>query len=456
MTTRVFYACEVALLVTVLALCAFLSEAQEWHPLLLVGMLLLLSLGGQRLVFQIRGQHLSAGLVAQVLAMCLLGPVSAVAVSIAASLFISVGRGLPPSAWLNNLATFAFFPLAGGLLAQALAGHVHVQSHQLGSGTTFALIVFGVYFLALILDFGTIALDNWIVGGRSLRAQITDVLAPILPGHVAAGVLTAILAVAYTSLGTSALVASVLVIVIFQHLMVALLRSEERADQLEARSIHLASLQLGVLTTLVETLALRDRVTARHAAAVARHARELASEIGLDEADQDMVHTAGLLHDIGKFALPDHILHAKVLSDEDWGVIRRHPQDGAALVGRLDGYGPVADAILYHHEHVDGSGYPAGLIGSEIPIASRILAICSTYDTMTARETYRSPVTPQDAMTEMRRVSGRELDGELVESFIAMLERKGPAALLHADDATFEEELAFGRRTRSIAQGRVG
>ena len=111
-----------------------------------------------------------------------------------------------------------------------------------------------------------------------------------------------------------------LVLVIFQYLTVALLRSEDRADQLEARSVHLASLQLGVLDTLVETLALRDRMTARHAAAVARYARALAREMGCNEADQDLVHTAGLLHDIGKFALPDRILHAEMLSDEDWAV----------------------------------------------------------------------------------------------------------------------------------------
>jgi putative nucleotidyltransferase with HDIG domain len=453
LTTRTFYAAEGLVLATVVGLCAWLSRAQEWQPLLLFGALLVLSLGGQRLVFEIRGQHLSAGLVAQVLAMSLLGPVPAVAVSIAAAVFISVGRDLPWSAWLNNLATFAVFPLIGGLLGQAFIGNVHNPHQQLTKGITFALVVFGVYFVALIVDFTAIALDNWIVGHRPLGAQFRDVLAPVLPGHVAAGVLTAILAVAYNGLGTSALLGAVLVIVIFQHLMVALLRSEERADQLEARSIHLASLQLGVLTTLVETLALRDRMTARHAAAVARYARELAAEIELDEDEQDLVHTAGLLHDIGKFALPDSILHAKVLSDEDWGVIRRHPQDGAALVGRLDGYGPVADAILYHHEHVDGSGYPAGLIGNEIPTASRILAICSTYDTMTARATYRSPMTPQDAIAEMRRVSGRQLDGELVESFITILKRKGPAALVQGEDASFEEELAFGRRTRKIAQG---
>jgi putative nucleotidyltransferase with HDIG domain len=452
LTVRVFCVAEGLVLAAALATSALVSRPQEWHPLPLFVLLLALSLGGQRLVFTIRGQHLSAGFVAQVLAMSLLGPAPAVAVAIAAAMFISVGRQLPPSAWLNNLATFALFPLAGGLLARGLVGDVHNSANQLAHGVTFGLVVFGVFFVALTLNFAGIAMDNWIVGNRRLTAQIREVFVPMLPGHVSAGALTAVLAVAYTDLGTSALFGAVLVIVIFQYLMIALLRSEDRADQLEARSIHLASLQLGVLTTLVETLALRDRSTARHAAATARYARELAREVGSSEADQDLVHTAGLLHDVGKFALPDHILHAQVLSDEDWAVIRRHPQDGATLVGRLDGYGPVADAILYHHEHVDGSGYPAGLIGNEIPLASRIIAICSTYDTLTARETYRSPMTPQDAMSELRRVAGRQLDAELVESFIGMLERDGPVTFVHGDDADFEAELAFERRARMIAQ----
>ncbi len=139
----------------------------------------------------------------------------------------------------------------------------------------------------------------------------------------------------------------------------------------------------------------------------------LAREAGCDESEQDVAHTAGLLHDIGKFALPDRILKAEVLSDEDWAQIRRHPQDGATLVGRLDGYGPIADAILYHHEQIDGSGYPAGLIGSEIPQLSRILAICSAYDTMTSRDSYRSPMTAQDALVELRRMAGRQFDSEL-------------------------------------------
>ena len=127
-------------------------------------------------------------------------------------------------------------------------------------------------------------------------------------------------------------------------------------------------------------------------------------------------------------------------------MIRRHPQDGATLVGRLDGYGPVADAILYHHEHVDGSGYPAGLIGNEIPLASRIIAVCSTYDTLTARDTYRSPMTPQDAIAELRRVAGRQLDAELVERVHRDARARRAAATFAAGD---DARLRGGARLRA-------
>jgi putative nucleotidyltransferase with HDIG domain len=446
LTIRLFYAAEALLLTSTLGATALLSRAQEWRPLLLVGLLLALALVAERLEFEVRGQHLSASLVVLVLAMSLLGPAPAVALGIVVTLPNSAVRRLSPAHWLNNLSAFAVFPLVGGLIVRVLSSEVYDQS------ITFALVVFGVFMVTNALNFALIAAELRVTRGLSLSRQIRELFLPVQPGQMAMGALTAILAVAYTNFGLSTLFGSILVLMLFQYLIAALLRSEDRADQLEARSIHLASLQLGVLTTLVETLALRDRMTARHAAAVARYSRELARELGSDEAEQDLVHTAGLLHDIGKFALPDRILHAEVLSDADWAVIRRHPQDGATLVGRLDGYGPVADAILYHHEYIDGSGYPAGLIGNEIPLASRIIAVCSTYDTLTARDTYRSPMTPQDAMVELRRVAGRQLDGELVESFIAMLEREGPVTFAHGDDADFEAELAFERRTRKIAQ----
>jgi len=454
---RIYWLAEGLILAAALAATVRYSRQQEWHPLMLVALLMSLALMGQRLSVTLRNQQVTGAFLALVLAMALLGPAPAVLCGVVAMVVNSVLRRLSLSDGLNNVTNFTIFPLAGGMIVRAVIGDVHAPgNHHLTQGATFALVVLGVFMITNVINFVVIAVDNRVVVGRSLRSQVSEAFIPLLPGQIATAALAAILAVGYTNLGFSALLGAVALLLIFQYLAIALLRSEDRADQLEARSIHLASLQLGVLTTLVETLALRDRTTARHAAAVARYARELAQEVGCSEADQDLAHTAGLLHDIGKFALPDRILQADVLSDEDWAVIRRHPQDGATLVGRLDGYGPVAEAILYHHEHVDGSGYPAGLIGHEIPLTSRILAICSTYDTLTARESYRSPMTPQDALTELRRVAGRQLDAELVNSFVAMVEREGPVRYLGDDDANFETELGFERRARQIAQPALG
>ena len=447
---------QLLLLLGCLLAAVLLSKTGDWNPLQLVALLLVLSVLGERLELTVGSQSLSAGFVALVLAMTLLGPAPTVAIAVVAITFDSLSRRPALAVCLSNAAAYVAFALLGGVLVRVILGDVHdaalVKTTQ---SATFGLLVFGIFVVTNVVNFALIAVQKRVLQDRGLVTQVRTLLIPMLPGQFAAAILAAILAVAYTNLGYPALVGVVVVILIFQYLARALLRSEDRAEQLEARSVRLASMQLGVLVTLVETLALRDRMTARHAAAVARYARALAREVGCDEADQDLAHTAGLLHDIGKFALPDRILHAEILSDEDWAVVRRHPQEGATLVGRLDGYGPVADAILYHHEHIDGSGYPAGLIGNEIPLASRILAVCNVYDTLTARDSYRSPMTPQDAIAELRRVAGRQLDSEIVSTFIAMLEREGPVTFAHGDDADFEAELAFERRARALAQPAV-
>jgi len=452
---RAYLASQVVLFVAALTAAVLSNAPGDWSPVELFALLLVLSVLGERLEITVGSQSLSAGFVALVLAMTLLGPAPAVAIGIVAIAADTLARRPEPSAVLANLAGYPAYLVLGGLLTRLLIGDVH-DPHTETHGALFALVVFGVFIATNVLNFALVALHKRVVHGRRFFVQISTLLVPMLPGQFAVAILAAILAVAYTNFGYPVLLGVVVIILIFQYLARALLRSEDRAEQLEARSVRLASMQLGMLVTLVETLALRDRMTARHAAAVARYARALAREMGLDEAEQELVHTAGLLHDIGKFALPDRILHAEVLSDEDWAVVRRHPQEGATLVGRLDGYGPVADAILYHHEHIDGSGYPAGLIGTEIPLASRIIAVCSVYDTLTARDSYRSPMTPQDAITELRRVSGRQLDAEIVDAFIAMLERDGPVTFAHGDDADFEAELAFERRARALAEPSLG
>jgi HD domain len=450
---RLFWAAELLLLTGTVAAAALLSRPEEWEPVSLVVLLLVVASAGEWFSVETSAGRLSASLGVMVLAMGLLGPAPAAACGLTlAVLHSAVGRR-PAAQWLNNLTTYAVAPFAGGLIVLGLAGNVHgMQSQPLAESIVFGLIVLGALMVLLGINFALFALDVNIEEGRSLRRLVDELFLPLLPGELAVGVVATILVLAYRSAGLPVLFGSIAVLLIFQRLTVALLRSEDRAEELEARSRQLVGLQLGVLRTLVRALGMREETTGRHAAAVARHAKALAAELGCSEQERDEIHAAGLLHEIGKFTWPDRVLHAKVIADEDLAIVRNHPQEGAMLVGALDGYGPVADAILYHHERVDGRGYPAGLIGREIPLASRILAICCIHHTMTAGQGYRSPMPPEEALEELRNAaSNGQLDAELVESFIGLLEREGPSL---AKDTDFEAELEFERRVSEMAEPR--
>jgi HD-GYP domain-containing protein (c-di-GMP phosphodiesterase class II) len=452
LTKYLFWAAEVLLLGGTVAAAVWLSRPGEWRPLLLAGLLLVFALVGERFSVQMSGGQMSAATVVIVFAMGLLGPGPAAACGIAAMISASAIRHLPPAQWLNNLATLAVAPFAGGLVVRVLTSDFYdTHSHHVAQSFIFGLIVFSAFIVMMGLNLVLNELESWVEEGRSLARQVRDFL-PLLPAELAAGALATILVVTYASVGLPALFAAIVLLLIFRHLMVALLRSEDRAEQLQARSRQLVGLQLGVLRTLVRALGMRDKTSGRHAAAVARYAKALAIELGCNDEEQDIINAAGLLHEIGKFTWPDRVLHAEVVQNEDLALVKNHPQEGAILVGALDGYGPVADAILYHRERVDGGGYPAGLIGKEIPLGSRILAICSTYDTITASDGYRSPMPPEEAMDELRHgTRNGQFDAELVECFIALLEREGPT---FAQDADFETELDFERRVREMAEPR--
>jgi putative nucleotidyltransferase with HDIG domain len=445
---------QVVLLIASLAAIVLTSRSEDWHPVAVVAILGTLAIATEAITVQLGNLRLSVAFIALALAMVLLGPAPASAIGLTATIIDGLWSRRRPLPFLTNLATFAFFPLVGGLLAQGLltvgddiaGGRLHAL--------VVALVVCMVYAAMNLLNFTLVALHFRVTSGRSLAFQARNMLVPMLPSEAAALVLTAMLAATYASTGNSSIVLGGLILAVgpFAMLVRALARSEERADQLAARSNQLAHLQVGVLSTLSETLALRDPATSHHGAAVARLARALGQELSLSERDQDLVHTAGLLHDIGKFALPDRILHAAELSEDDQALVRRHCQDGAALVGRLDGYGPIAEIILYHHERVDGTGYPAGLIGREIPLLARIIAVCEVYDTLTGRDSYRPAMTPVEAFAELRRVAGRQLDADLVDRLIVMLQRDGAGLLVSGELQGITADDEFARLAQAMAQ----
>jgi putative nucleotidyltransferase with HDIG domain len=441
MGRRTLVVAQAGLLATSLAGAAWTSRAEDWQPVGLLAVLMGLSVVSEAMTIQTRGLSLSGSFISFVLAMSLLGPAPAVAIAVLSITVDAVRRRPPVPRMIQNLAVFACFPLAGGLLARAL--NLDDQAAlNLGFG------VFGVFIATNALNFVLIAITH---PSASLWRLVRTVFLPVLPAEALAGLLAVIIAVTYQAVGLTALAALVGVLFLFQVLVRELLLSQERAEQVEHRSTQLASLQVGVLGAMLQTLSLRDRMTARHSAAVARYARAIAEEIGCTPSEQELVHTAGLLHDIGKFAFPDRILLAnRKLDDDDWNIVRTHPYQGARLVRRIDGYGPVAEIILAHHERLDGRGYPRGLSGEDIPLFSRMISIADTYDVMTARDSYRSPVSQAEAIAELRRVSGAQLDGELVEAFVRILARN-ELAFQHTTDADFELELDFERRVRGYA-----
>jgi putative nucleotidyltransferase with HDIG domain len=438
-------AAEAVILLGTLVAAIASSEAEDWQPFGLVLILLGLAVVSDLLALQHKTQRITGAFFAIVLAMALCGPAPAVMIGVVSVLVDGLRNRLAWHKLLTNLTSYSLIPLLGGLAIEAMARSTDLETDNL----TFAFVVFGTFVLAHVLNFAMIAVGISMHLGVPLSRQVRQIFVPVLPSELASAVLAVAVAILYRETGVAALALLALVLVVFQYLIRELLRSQRRAEEL-------AALQLGVLASMVETLALRDRMTARHSAAVARYARALAEAHGCSREQQDLAHTAGLLHDIGKFSFPDAILLAPApLSEEDWRIVRRHPEEGARVVARMEPYGPVADIILGHHERWDGDGYPNGLAGEDIPLLARVVTVADAYDVMIARDSYRTPLTSSEAVAELERVAGSQLDPALVRTFVELLGDRG-LRFRHADDADFEAELAFEQRVRRYARpGRV-
>jgi putative nucleotidyltransferase with HDIG domain len=385
---------------------------------------------------------LSGSFLPMMLAMVFLGGPPAALIGV---LTISVGWLRDRNAahlFLNNLLAFAMSPLITGLAFHYVTTGAGITQSE----PAFYALVLAGFALALAINFTMIASYSCYLDRSKFITKVRTALVPVLPSELSAALMAVGVVFLYVHVGLAGIALFAVVLVTFQYLLGALLLSQQRAEELEKRSKQLASFQVGMLSAMLRTLDLRDQMTARHSAAVARYSRAIAQRAGFSRQEEELVHIAALLHDIGKFILPDRILKANVpLTDEDWMLIRRHPQQGARVVSSLDGYGPVAEIILAHHERIDGKGYPRGLVGDDIPELARIISVADTYDVMTARDSYRSPVSAHDAMQELRRVAGKQLDARFVEIFIELLEGKD-VSFQHGEAADFEKELALEAR----------
>ena len=180
---------------------------------------------------------------------------------------------------------------------------------------------------------------------------------------------------------------------------------------------------LNIIYALAATVDAKDHYTYGHSRKVSEYAVTLAEAVDLPPDKKEVVRIAGLLHDIGKIGIPDSILNKKEpLSHEEWEPIKAHTQLGVAILRHIVDLANCLPAIQHHHEHYDGTGYPSGLKGKQIPIESRILAIADAYEAMTSPRIYRKQLKPEEALEELRKNSGAQFDPDLVGVFCKILE----------------------------------
>ena len=436
--------CAVLLIAVAALLAAFSSHAEDWRDPEVLALLLVFAVVGDRFEIRTRsGTYLSFCMPMFVLAAALYGPAPAAAIG---AVTVLVQR---PKAWqivVGDIATFAMFPLITGLAAE-------LATHWIGAGESiwFALLVMGLFMLAWTVNVILIAAYMRMLKGRRIELELIATWRPLLSSQLAQAIATGVLAYLVLRIGAAAIIFGGILIITWSRLQRDLLEAERVRDEAQERSEQLAAVNerlrrshFGAMRSLVRSIHLHDRMTARHSAAVARYARGIARAAGCSKEEQDLVHKAGLLHDVGKHILTDAILKGDTkLDDEQWQLVRRHPEEGARIVRLLEGHEDIAEIIHAHHERIDGRGYPRGLAGDEIPLLSRMISIADTYDVMTARDSYRDPVSSAEAIAELRRVSGAQLDPRLVEIFVSDVIGEQAAAFGHADDADFEQELSL-------------
>ena len=194
-------------------------------------------------------------------------------------------------------------------------------------------------------------------------------------------------------------------------------------DELERKMERNARLRAA--KNLVRFVDARDPSTADHSEVVSALAEAIGVELGVEAEMVDHLRLAGLLHDLGKIGLPDAILKApRRLSDEEYAIVKRHPEFGHSL---LDGLSiePVDEWVLHHHEHWDGSGYPDGLAGEEIPHGARIILVADAFEAITADRPYRPAQSEEAAVAELRDKAGSQFDTAVVEALVRHLDKSG-------------------------------
>lgn len=198
---------------------------------------------------------------------------------------------------------------------------------------------------------------------------------------------------------------------------------EKKTEEVMAQHEKLARMSMQIVSTLSGAIDAKDTYTNGHSTRVAEYSRDIARRAGFSETVQEDIYMMGLLHDVGKIGIPDAIINKPArLTDEEYSVIKSHPQMGAGILKNITEFPKLSTGARWHHERYDGKGYPDGIAGEEIPTEARIIAVADAYDAMSSRRSYRDVLPQAQVRAEVEKGKGTQFDPVFADIMLSMID----------------------------------
>jgi diguanylate cyclase (GGDEF)-like protein/putative nucleotidyltransferase with HDIG domain len=386
----------------------------------LVGLLAVIALvaGGQALSLELDGGTISVSAVGALAGAALFGFQAALPLAIAIAAVDWSARRTPAYQLLFNVGALSLASLAAAAVFQGGGDGGTIDTLVTAAA---GLAAGGIYF---VVNTGLLAGAMALEGHDRWRRVWTERFSWLLPHYVAFGAVGGAIALAYDAIGLIGLAVFVLPLLLMRKTMAAYLGHTEKSTKKlreAAETIHNQNISLeqanrllkerstAAMQSLSATVDARDAYTAGHSRRVQQLALAIGRELGLSQAELDLLGHAALFHDIGKLAIPDAILlKPSPLSSDEWSLMQRHAEEGARIIDRLGFLGDAVPAIKHHHERWDGAGYPDGLAGEEIPLGARIIHVADALDSMLTNRIYKVARPADEALEELRRGGGSQ------------------------------------------------
>ena len=400
----------------------------------LIGLIAIIILvgGGQALSLEMEAGSISVSAVGALAGAALFGPRAALPLAVAT---VAVEWSSRRDAWyyvcfnigalsLASLAAAAVFSIGS---SDTPTGELVIAAAGLVAGGAYFVVNTGLLSGAMALE----GHDKW-------RGVWNERFSWLLPHYVAFGAVGGAIALAYSAIGLYGLAVFVLPLFLMRKTMATYLGHTEKSTKklrkaaetirqqnvsLEQANRLLKERSTAAMESLSATVDARDAYTAGHSRRVQQLALAIGRELGLSQAELDLLGHAALFHDIGKLAIPDSILLKPAsLTPDEWALMQRHADEGARIIDRLGFLQDAVPAIRHHHERFDGTGYPDGIAGEEIPLGARIIHVADALDSMLTTRIYRAARPADEALEELRRGSGSQFCPRCVSALERLLQ----------------------------------